>query len=341
MKIPEPDNNIQALVDKHHESKSEKPRPHLGASTLGHVCDRWLWLSFRWAVQPEFPGRILRLFRRGHNEEATIISDLRAVGLDVRKVSSQHRVDFGSHVSGSLDAIIDKGVPEAPKAKHVAEFKTHSKKSFDALVKDGVEKAKPEHFTQMQVYMQGTGIDRALYVAICKDDDRIHTERVKFDKEVSEKAVRRGHYIALAERMPEPISTDPSWYQCKFCDAYKFCHETKTTKHVNCRTCANATPMPDSTWHCAKWNDVIPVDAQHKGCESHVLHPDLVPWQRKDGPDEFTAVYEINGVNMANGDPAQEGVWGSTELLANAEACAGGDPLIAEMRKNFDARIVG
>jgi hypothetical protein len=99
--------------------------------------------------------------------------------------------------------------------------------------------------------------------------------------------------------------------------------------------------MPDSTWHCAKWNDVIPVDSQHKGCESHVLHPDLVPWQRKDGPDEFTAVYEINGVNMANGDPAQEGVWGSTELLANAEACASGDPLIAEMRQVWNARVVG
>ena len=188
MKIPEAVNTIQALIDKHHEAQPEVPRAHLGASTLGHVCDRWLWLSFRWAVQPTFPGRILRLFRRGHEEEANIISDLRAIGVDVRKVSSQHRVDFGSHVSGSLDAIIDKGVPEAPKTKHIAEFKTHSKKSFDALSKDGVEKSKPEHFVQMQVYMAGTGIDRALYLAVCKDDDRIYTERVKLDKEAAGKA---------------------------------------------------------------------------------------------------------------------------------------------------------
>ena len=341
MKIPESDHNIQALIDKAHESKSEKPRPHLGASTLGHACDRWLWLSFRWAVQPEFPGRILRLFRRGHQEEANIISDLRSIGMDVRKVSSQHRVDFGSHVSGSLDAIIDGGVPEAPKTKHVAEFKTHSKKSFDALVKDGVEKSKPEHFVQMQVYMAGTGLDRALYLAVCKDDDRIHTERVKLDKDVADKAVRRGHYIALSDRMPEPISSDPSWYQCKFCDAQEFCHQSKTTKHVNCRTCAMATPLSDSTWHCGKWDAVIPVDAQHKGCEGHVLHPDLVPWQRKDGPDEFTAVYEINGVNLANGDPEIEGVFSSKELLANSNACASDDPMIAEMRKAWGGRVVG
>jgi hypothetical protein len=341
MKIPESDITIQGLIDKAHEAQAEVPRAHLGASGLGHPCDRKLWLSFRWAVQPTFPGRILRLFRRGHQEEPNIISDLRAVGMDVRKVSSQHRVDFGSHVSGSLDAIIDSGVPGAPKSKHVAEFKTHSKKSFDDLVKHGVEKSKPEHFVQMQVYMAGTQIDRALYLAVCKDDDRIHTERVKLDKDVAGKAIERGQRIALTDRMPEPLNADPSWYQCKFCDAHEFCHQTKITKHVNCRTCAMATPLSDSTWHCAKWDDVIPVEAQHNGCESHVLHPDLVPWKRMDGPNEFTAVYAVNGINVANGDPEQEGVWGSKELLANAAACTSGDTLITEMRRDFGGRVVG
>lgn len=340
MKIPESEHNIQALIDKQHEIRTEVPRPHMGCSALGHVCDRWLWLSFRWAVQPSFPGRILRLFRRGQNEEATIISDLRSIGMDVR--GAQNRVDFGSHVSGSLDAIIEKGVPESPKKRHVAEFKTHSLKSFNAVEKDGVEKSKPEHFVQMQLYMHGTKIDRALYVAVCKDDDRIYTERVRYDADVAKKAIARGHRLTLEDRMPPPISTDPSWYQCKFCDAHEFCHETKITKHVNCRTCAMATPLSDSTWHCAKWDDVIPLEAQRTGCEGHVLHPDLVPWQRKDGPDEFTAVYEIDGVTVANGDPENEGVFASTELLANAKAC--GDKSwtqLHDLRNQFDGRIVG
>jgi hypothetical protein len=101
-----------------------------------------------------------------------------------------------------------------------------------------------------------------------------------------------------------------------------------------------ATPLSDSTWHCAKWDDVIPLDAQRTGCESHVLHPDLVPWKRKDGPDAFTAVYEINGTTVANGDPEIEGVFSSRELLANASACGSGDPLITEMRRDFSARVV-
>jgi hypothetical protein len=342
MKIPESEYTIQSLIDKHHEEQAEVPRPHMGASGLGYPCDRKLWLSFRWAVQPTFPGRILRLFRRGHQEEPNIISDLRAIGMDVRQTTGQHRVDFGSHVSGSLDAIIDSGVPGAPKTKHVAEFKTHSKKSFDDLVKHGVEKSKPEHFVQMQVYMAGTQIDRALYLAVCKDDDRIHTERVKFDKDVAMPAIARGQRIALSDRMPEPLNADPSWYQCKFCDAHEFCHQTKITKHVNCRTCAMATPLSDSTWHCAKWDDVIPVEAQRTGCEGHVLHPDLVPWKRKDGPDAFTAVYEINGTTVANGDPEIEGVFSSRELLANASACADkGLTQLHDLRKQFNGRVVG
>ena len=340
MKIPEQTNNIEALIDRHHEQQQEPPRPHMGASALGHPCDRWLWLSFRWAVQPTFPGRILRLFRRGHLEERQIVSDLRAIGIDIRSTSEhQSRVDLGCHVSGSLDGIIESGVPDAPKARHVAEFKTHSLKSFEKLLSAGVEKSKPEHYIQMQCYMHGSKIDRALYVAVCKNDDRLYTERVRYDKAVAEKAIARGHRIALDDRMPPPISTDPSWYQCKFCDAREFCHETKTTRHVNCRTCAHSTAKPDSTWRCERHDaDGIPVEFQRQGCESHALHPDLVPWQRKDGPDDWTAVYVIDGKEVANGE-GDARVYTSREILANPSLCASGDPFVEELREVFDARI--
>lgn len=341
--IPEAAHSIAALIDQHHASKTEQPRQHLGASILGHPCDRWLWLSFRWAAREEFPGRILRVFRRGHHEEGWIVSDLRAIGIDIRDTQgAQSRVDFGAHVGGSLDGIIHSGVPEAPKKKHVAEFKTHSKKSFDEVEAQGVEKAKPMHWAQMQAYMHGTGIDRALYVAVCKDDDRIYTERVKYNKEAAEGLIARGHRITLSDRQPEPLSTNPSWYQCKFCAAHEMCHGGKPTKHVNCRTCAHSTPRADSTWHCAKWDAEIPFEAQLEGCESHVLHPDMVPWKldtEASSMDE--AVWIIDGKPVRNGEP-DAFVFGSRELLANPSACAGGEQVLMDMRAQFKtARIVG
>lgn len=337
MQIPEPDITITSLIDKAHEDRMEKPRQHLGCSMLGHYCERWIWLSFRWAVIEKFPGRILRLFRRGHNEEAQIISDLRAIGMHV--YGTQTKVSFGSHVSGSLDGIA-KGVLGAPKTEHVLEFKTHSLKSFNDLEKNGVQKSKPMHYTQMQTYMHGTELKRALYVSVCKDDDRIYTERVEYDKEHAEKAIAKGQRIALTDNLPPPISTDPSWFECKMCAAHEFCHKTKLTKEVNCRTCAHITPLSDSTWHCAKWDTTVPPEAQFDGCESHVLHPDLVPWKRMSGPNEWVAIYEVNGQWLANGDPG-EGIYGSKELLANATACVEADPTLMALRKQWDGRIVG
>ena len=342
MKIPESDHSITALIDKHHEAQAAKemPRPHLGCSLVGHPCDRWLWLSFRFAVKQQFPGRVLRMFRRGRNEEVTIIDDLRAIGIKVRSLASQMRVDFGSHLAGSIDAILDGGVPGAMKAKHVAEFKTHSSKSFADVVKNGVEKSKPEHFVQMQLYMAGTGIERALYVAVNKDDDTIYTERLVYDAAVADKYIKRGQRIALADRMPEPISTDPSWYQCKWCPAYAMCHQAEPTKEANCRTCAHSTAKADSTWHCARHDaDDIPLEWQVKGCDSHVVHPDMVPWQRKDGPDEWTAIYVIDNREVANGDPDAH-IYSSRELLANPAFCALGDEEIERLRGN-GARVVG
>ena len=340
-KIPAAREAIAAAIDAAHEAKAEPPRPHMGASTLGHHCDRWLWLSFRWAVQPEFPGRILRLFRRGQREEETVIDDLRAIGCKISQdESGQHRVVFGSHVSGSTDGIIESGLPGAENTRHVLEIKTHSKKSFDAL-KDGVEKAKPEHWAQMQVYMRGTGIERALYVAVCKDDDRYHIERVSYDADAAEAIVERGQRLALTERMPEPCpGGSPDWYLCRFCDAHAFCWDTRTTKHVNCRTCAHVTPLADSTWHCARHDaGGIPVEFQQAGCDCHVLHPDLVPWPLRDSSNPHVAVYEIEGKPVQNGEPDAH-VFGSKEILANPKACANADDLDRDIRATFGARVV-
>lgn len=326
--IPPPIHDITARIDAAHEARQGRPRPHLGCSIAGHHCERWVWLNFRWAVIERFPGRILRLFRRGQNEEATIIEDLSMAG--IRISDDQRRVDWGGHVSGSIDGIA-RGVTSKP---HLVEMKTHSAKSFADLVKHGVQKSKPQHYTQMQLYMLGLKLERALYVSICKDDDTYYTERVYFDEDYATKQLERVTKLSLDDRLPPPISTDSSWYQCKMCAANDFCHKSKMTSEVNCRTCARSTARPDGTWHCERWQDTIPVDAQHDGCDDHVLHPDLVPWQMKDG-DDNNAVYVVDGKEITNGPDGYK----SRELVANPSACA--DPEVATLREMFNGEIVG
>ena len=334
-KIPQQTTDrVAEAIDAYHEAKSDVARPHLGASILGHHCDRWIWLSFRWAVREKFPGRIRRLFRRGHKEENVITDDLRAIGLDLRHTGyDQKVVELGGHMGGSVDGIIESGVPGAEASRHIVEYKTHALKSFEDLLKTCVLDSKPMHWCQMQLYMHGLGIERALYVAVCKNDDRIYTERVRYDPASAEKLLDRGRRISTAERIPDPISTNPSWWKCKFCAAHSFCHERRLTQEVNCRTCAHSTPTDDGKWGCARWKvDHVEVEHQRTGCHAHVLHPDMVPWPIKDSGDPSEAVYEIDGVDVRNGE-ADAFTFASQELIAGGEACASQE--VGEVRRVF------
>lgn len=330
MKLP---TTINA-IEEYYEKNADKPRHHLGCSQIGHKCDRYLWYSFRWAVIEKFEGRMLRLFNVGHHFETLIIKNLRSIGVDIR--SSQDRVGFGSHVSGSVDGIIHSGLPESPTKKHVAEFKTHSQKSFDTLKKDFVQKAKPLHYVQMQTYMLGLKIDRAFYIAINKNTSELYTERVKLDKELAEKYVQRAKRITLLDRKPEPMSADPTWYECSYCPAKSMCHKNEPTKEANCRTCAHSTPLENSSWHCARWDAEIPNEAQYDGCDNHVIHPDLVPYKMKQAHDEWHAIYIINNKEVLNGKDGYK----SSEIVANPDECANPSQFTKELRETMGASII-
>lgn len=297
-------------------------RPHLGASQIGKPCERALWLGFRWAKRAEFPARILRVFARGHREEANLTALLESAGITVSTFDAttgkQYRLG-GAHFSGSCDGMAD-GVPESPKVRHIVEFKTTNAKGFAKLQSDGVQKAKPEHYAQTQCYMRWAGLTRALYMAVNKDDDQLHIERIDYDEEFAARLEAKAERIIYADRMPEPISADPTWFECRFCDYHDICHGSKMTREVNCRTCCHSTPVRSGAWECARWSAPIPTDAQRTGCDSHVIHPDLAPWPMLGGHGEWSAVYFVDGVHVVNGADG----YASSELIANAGACAAG-----------------
>ena len=181
---------------------------------------------------------------------------------------------MGGHFGGSLDAVAI-GLLEAPKTWHVVEFKTHSAKSFATLKKDGVERAQPRHWAQMQVYMHLAGITRAMYVAVCKDTDENHIERIHADRGQGERLVARASRVINAPSPPARISEDPAWWQCRLCDHHDHCHEDRPAE-TNCRTCLHSTPV-DSGWICERWDRMLSPEEQRRGCPQHLFIPDLAP----------------------------------------------------------------
>jgi len=295
-KLPVIQSRIIEAIDAAHEREDEQ-RPHLGCSIIGKECEREIWLSFRWVDPAKFPGRIKRLFRRGHHEEEFVTDDLLNAGCDVTETGyNQRHVDLGCHVGGILDGIILSGEPEAPKTEHVLEIKTHSLKSFAALESDGVQVSHPAHYAQMQLYMLATGIDRALYVAVCKDDDRLHVERIRFDREFAEALKAKGHRLALMAEAPPRIGNE-TWYKCKLCSHHEFCHVRKFSREVNCRTCCHSTPRADGSWLCERYQYPLSVEEQSVGCTSHVMLPDLAPVEAERIGEPWHLAYgeQING----------------------------------------------
>ena len=87
---PEPMHTTAALIYQAYESDADDGhRPHLGASLIGHACERHLWLTFRWARAKRWPGRMLRLFETGVLEESRIIANLRRIGVKVHETAPE------------------------------------------------------------------------------------------------------------------------------------------------------------------------------------------------------------------------------------------------------------
>ncbi len=280
-------------------------RPHLGASLIGRPCRRQLWYLFRWAVRPAHSGRILRLFARGQREEEALAELLRAAGVTVithnPNTGEQYRFGTG-HFGGSMDGACV-GLPDAPKTWHVLEFKTHNLKSFNQLEKEGVRLAKPEHWAQMQCYMHWSGMTRALYVAVCKDDDRLHLERIDYDRKEAEALLEKAQAVINAPEPPARISEDAAWYQCKWCDAWPVCHG-KQLPLPTCRSCVHATPEPDGSWSCRYHKRTLMVEEQKRGCHDHVYIPhcfEKLAEPVECDPQRNVCVYEIYGRRIENG----------------------------------------
>jgi hypothetical protein len=220
------------------EREATPPRTYLGASRLGHACERALQFEFAGAPKDDgadFGGQTLRIFVIGHQLEDLAIRWLRAAGLDLytRKGNRPEGEQFGFSVAGGrIRGHVDGIIAAAPAPLGIGvpalwECKTMNAKNWRACVKDGVAVAKPVYAAQMalyQAYMEGTvpGISAnpALFTAINKDTAELHHELVPFDADLAQRMSDRGVRILQAtdagELLPR-IAANRDFFECRFC----------------------------------------------------------------------------------------------------------------------------
>lgn len=289
VELPQTELPTVAAIYKHYsDNRGDWRRNHLGMSVIGKDCERAIWMDFRWASNPHYPSRILRLFETGNREEPRLVKNLRDIGITVwdSDPDSGKQISysaFGGHFSGSLDGI---GIGfEESKNYHLLEFKTSGTKGFERLTSKGVEVAKWQHYAQMQCYMHFSGADRAFYFCVNKDSDEIYAERIHYNKETALRLISKAERVIFANTPSFKVSDSADAYTCRFCDHKEICHGTKLPE-VNCRTCSYADPLEDGTWQCCRDKHIIDPFDQRKAHPCHIFVPVFVKLTQTDADPE-------------------------------------------------------
>ena len=282
--------------------REEAARPFrrwLGASIVGDTCTRKIALTFRSAFDPNFDGRILRVFENGHKAEDRIVADLEAAGFKVTQRQDTFDLDGGKgHAGATVDGVL---IEDGKRC--LLEIKTAKASDWNALERHGVAKAKPQHHAQMQFGMLCAGLRNALYVAENKDTNELYLERVAFNETVANNLATLAKQI-VADGTGDRCNDRPDWHECKRCAAFPVC-KGATFPRCHCLTCCHATaggcdslpgepqvPFFTPIWTCAIADGAeIPEDVLEHGCPQHLFLPWMVNLPAEYDPNDYIVEY--------------------------------------------------
>lgn len=319
-KLPEITDPLIAAIDAALEriEAEQPPRQYLGASGIGHACERKSWLDFRHATARRMDAKSLRRIQDGHRGEAVMVERIALVeGITLHTASEDGQQigfeDVGGHFRGHADGVIE-GLPQAPKTPHVWENKVVDEKKAAALTKLKMEvgekralKAWDEvYYAQAQIYMHYLSLPRH-YLTACTPGVRdVVSCRTEYDEADALRFVAKAKRVIKATRPGARISTDPAWFQCRWCNHAEICHGTQPAAQTGCRTCLHSTPLDDGTWHCGRFDNVLTFEQQRAGCPAHLFVPELMPtgWKQTDAGDDWVEYTLPNGGKYVDG--AQE-----------------------------------
>lgn len=204
-------------------------RAKQGASTVLRLsaageCVRSLWAGLRGeAPAEEIEPRILAVFEMGHAVETLVVKLLRDAGYVVLRQQEQITA-YGGRVVGHIDGTTLLGAKH-DQTEHLLEIKSSNTKRFEELLAVGYEAWSPKYADQLHAYMGFLGLDRALVIVVCKDDSRIHAERIRFDRDrfISiNKALKTALDFEMVPARPAEATSQYCAY-CKYCARAEWC----------------------------------------------------------------------------------------------------------------------
>ena len=262
---------IQSSLDQINNIVIENyPRPHLGASQIGSPCKRYLVYSFYWTFKKKIPGKLNQIFSMGDGIEDIIVDSLKSVG--IKHYGSQQRViDDTGHGGGSIDGIVSNVPGFETEEELLFEAKSMNHTNFLDVKRKGVEESKPVYYAQMQMYMGRLDLKFGMFVSMDKNTSELYMEFIPFDEDSFDDLECIEYSVITATNIGEfpRISNNPTWFQCKFCDAKDICQSSGSIES-NCRTCNNVQKQVDGEWYCVKRGN-ISSEEQETPCDEYCI----------------------------------------------------------------------
>jgi len=214
---------------------SDEKRNHLGASVVGHACERhvqYQLLAIRGEVErKEFAPRILRIFDRGNLYEERAKEWLKQAGFIFGRGSSQKGFSdfsgqFGGHIDGILTGWKPKSIICPIPLPSLWENKCLGSKGWKKVSTEKLKTYSPTYYAQVQIYMHYFKLKWCLFTAINADTMEIYHELVPYDDMEAELYRSRVQQIIVASdegRLVARCSNDKNFYICKMCDFREIC----------------------------------------------------------------------------------------------------------------------
>jgi hypothetical protein len=281
-------------------------RRYIGGSVIGDECLRRMWMTFR-GIDPvggiQLKARTLRIFQAGHDAETRLVRLLKKVpGIHVQDVDPDTRRQWavewaGGFVRGNFDGII-KNRPgfrvlpdDGPHLLELKSMKADGWKGFADLRRYGVYAAHPKYYAQMQAYMHLTALlagsegapprlERALFLAECKDNSELYTEIVAYDPLHAYTFLAAALDVVASQAAPERgRGMKRDGMACRMCDRAAVCYGEAPFERRDCRSCAHAfAHQPSGQWVCGNPESDTHNRPAERPC-AHYTPPAGLAWQ--------------------------------------------------------------
>lgn len=208
---------LRELIDKFYldreRAKKDRERVQFYISESGK-CQRSIFFRFKRAPKKEFGAEKLRVFEFGNHIQQIVLRPLESLGLvETTEVS----IPPQEIISGRADIILS-----INGERYVVDVKSISgKMNFQKM-----EKALPDHYEQVQLYLHFFKIKKGILLYVNKDTQELKDFVFDYDRNLVEKLLERFKQLKSkieSNIVPPRLINYPINWQCKNCEYREIC----------------------------------------------------------------------------------------------------------------------